>query len=92
VSHGQNYEIAEKALKNLAYLWKMANMSFTPKIHCLLAHAIHQMRCFIGIDDTLGQRGTHSSDLSPYRSLCVSRMKDKDKQALVNSKKGSDPV
>jgi hypothetical protein len=39
-----NYVMTEKALKNLEYLWKIANLSFTPKIHCLLVHATNQMR------------------------------------------------
>ena len=82
----EDYEIAEKALTNLAYLWKMANMSFTPKIHCLLAHAIHQMRCFEGIGDTLEDDVEHMHQISARIEARVSRMKDKDKQALVHSK------
>jgi hypothetical protein len=39
-----NYVMTEKALKNLEYLWKIANLSFTPKIHCLLVHATNQMQ------------------------------------------------
>jgi hypothetical protein len=34
----------EKYLKNLHYLWKQAQLSFTPKIHGLLCHAVQQMR------------------------------------------------
>jgi hypothetical protein len=71
----EDYEIAIKVLKNLAYSWKMANMSFTPKLHSLLAHAIHQMRCFDGMHQISARVETR-----------VSRMKDKDKQALVHSK------
>jgi hypothetical protein len=64
----------------------MANMSFTPKIHCLLAHAIHQMRCFEGIGDTLEDDVEHMHQISARIEARVSRMKDKDKQALVHSK------
>ena len=81
-----DYEIAEKSLGNLAYLWKMANMRFTPKIHCLLSHAIHQMRCFEGIGDTLEDDVEHMHQISARIEARVSRMKDKDKQALVHSK------
>ncbi len=82
----EDYEIAEKAPKNLAYLWKMAYMSFTPKIHCLLAHTIHQMRCFNGIVDTLKDFLEHMHQISARVEACVSCMKDKDTQALVHSK------
>ncbi len=57
MKHGEpqeeHYKIAEKALSNLDYMWKMAKLSFSPKMHCLLVHAIHQMQLFEGIGDTL---------------------------------------
>jgi hypothetical protein len=90
LKHGEpqecDYQIAEKALANLEYLWKMANLSFTPKIHCLLVHAIHQMRSFDGIGDTLEDDVEHMHQISARIEARVSRMKDKDKQALVHSK------
>jgi hypothetical protein len=61
-------------------------MRFTPKIHCLLSHAIHQMRCFEGIGDTLEDDVEHMHQISARIEARVSRMKDKDKQALVHSK------
>jgi hypothetical protein len=64
----------------------MANLSFTPKVHCLLSHAIHQMRCFEGIGDTLEDDVDHVHQISAHIEARVSRMKDKDKQALVHSK------
>jgi hypothetical protein len=45
--HGEAQEsdfvVAEQHLKNLHYLWKQAHLSFTPKIHGLLSHAVQQM-------------------------------------------------
>jgi len=29
---------AERALANLEYFWKLANLSYTPKVHGLLVH------------------------------------------------------
>jgi hypothetical protein len=67
-------------------MWKMAKMSFTPKLHCLLVHAIHQMRLFEGIGETLEDDVEHMHQISAWIEAWVSRMKDKDKQALVHSK------
>jgi len=78
--------IAEKALKNLEYLWKMANLSFTPKIHCILVHATHQMRHLEGFGDTLEDDVKHMHQISAQIEARVSRMKDKDRQAFVHSK------
>ncbi len=64
----------------------MANLSFTPKMHCLLVHAIHQMHFFKGIGDTLEDDVEHMHQILARIETCVSRMKDKDKQALVHSK------
>jgi len=55
--HGEAQEsdfvVAEQHLKNLHYLWKQAHLSFTPKIHGLLSHAVQQMGWCQGIGDTL---------------------------------------
>jgi hypothetical protein len=40
----QDYFILERALINLDYLWKVANLSYTPKIHSILVHAVEQMK------------------------------------------------
>ncbi len=48
-----DYELAEKHLRNLHYLWTQAKLSFMPKIHGLLSHAVPQMRRLNGIGDTL---------------------------------------
>ncbi len=90
LKHGEpteeDYVTAEKALQNLEYMWKMANLSFTPKIHCLLAHAIHQMRYLEGFGDTLEDDVEHMHQISARIEARVSRMKDKDRQAFVHSK------
>jgi hypothetical protein len=64
----------------------MANLSFTTKIHCLLVHAIHQMRSFEGIGNTLEDDVEHMHQISARIEAGVSHMKDKNKQALVHSK------
>ena len=90
MKHGEpqeeDYRVAEKALQNLEYTWKMANLNFTPKMHCLLVHAVRQMRFFEGIGDTLEDDVEHMHQISAKIETRVSRMKDKDKQALVHSK------
>jgi len=73
----EDYNIAEKALSILEYMWKMAKLSFTPKIHCLLVQAIHQMRLFEGIGDTLEDDMEHMHRISARIEARVSRMKDK---------------
>lgn len=82
----EDSEITEKALKNVAYLRKMANMSFTPKNHCLLAPVIHKMRFFNRIGDTLEDDVEHMHQIPAHIEAHVSCMKEKDKQALVQSK------
>ena len=49
----EDYEQLRKALGNLAYLWDVANMSFTPKIHGALVHELDQMIRLKGIGDML---------------------------------------
>ncbi len=49
----EDYSILQKALKNLDYLWKNAGLSYTPKLHNVLAHALNQIRECQGIEDML---------------------------------------
>lgn len=42
-----------KGTKNLDYLWKNAGLSYTPKLHNVLAHALNQIRECQGIEDML---------------------------------------
>jgi hypothetical protein len=57
MNHGKpqesDFELAEKYLENLHYLWKQANLSFTPKIHSLPNRAVEQIRKENSIGDTL---------------------------------------
>jgi hypothetical protein len=38
-----DYVTLEAALNNLDCLWKVAGLSYTPKVHSILAHAMDQM-------------------------------------------------
>jgi hypothetical protein len=40
----EDYLILDRALLNLDYLWKVASLSYTPKVHSILAHAVQQMK------------------------------------------------
>ena len=77
------FVMVEKHLKNLHYLWKQAQWSFTPKIHGLLCHAVQQMRRFRGIGDTLEDDVERIHQISAKIEARVSRMKNK---ANVHSK------
>jgi len=81
-----HYEAAEKHLKNLFKLWNAANLSFTPKVHSLLVHALEQVQLFQGIGDILEADIKHMHQISARIKSCVSRMKNKDQQALVHSR------
>jgi hypothetical protein len=48
-----HFELAEKYLESFRYLWKQANLSFTPKIHSLPNRAVEQIRKENSIGDTL---------------------------------------
>jgi hypothetical protein len=49
----EDYRTLERALTNLDYLWKAANMSYTSKIHSILVQALEQMQRCQGIGDML---------------------------------------
>ena len=57
INHGEVKEgdimVLEQALVNLDFLWDKADLSFTPKIHGLIAHAVEQVQCLEGIGDVL---------------------------------------
>ena len=42
-----------RSIENLNYLWSLAGLSFTPKIHGILAHAADQVEFLGGIGDML---------------------------------------
>jgi hypothetical protein len=47
----EDYNILERVLANLDYLWKVA--SYTPKIQRILVHALDHMKGLQGIGDML---------------------------------------
>jgi hypothetical protein len=49
----EDCHILERALTNLDYLWKVASLSYMPKIHSILVHALDQTRRLQGIGDML---------------------------------------
>jgi hypothetical protein len=53
VPEEQDFVTLEKALNNLDYLWKVARLSYTPKVHSVLVHALDQMKEFEGIGNML---------------------------------------
>ena len=81
-----DFQLADAYLVNLHYLWTQANLSFTPKIHCLLNHAVEQMRKYSGIGDTLEDDVERIHQISAKIESRVSRMKNKGQQAHVHSK------
>jgi hypothetical protein len=61
----EDYKVAERALDHLEFLWKLANLSYTPKIYGLLVHEIYQMRYIEGIGETLEDDIEHSIRFQP---------------------------
>jgi len=82
----EDYDILQKALQNLDYLWKNAGLSYTPKLHSVLVHTMEQMRECQGIGDMLEDDVEHIHQLAAKIEGCTSRMKDKFWQAFVHSK------
>jgi len=72
-----DYAMAETNLTNLHYLWTQAKLSFTPKIHGLLSHAVKEMRHFQGIGDTLEDDVEQIHQISAKIESRISRMKNK---------------
>jgi hypothetical protein len=81
-----HFEAAEKHLENLFKLWDEACLSFTPKVHSLLSHALEQMKRLGGIGDTLEDDIEHMHQISARLEARVSRMKNKEQQAFIHSK------
>jgi hypothetical protein len=74
-SQEDDYELAEKHLSNLRYLWTQAKWSFMPKIHGFLSHAVPQMRLLQGIGDTLEDNVERIHQITAQIESRVSRMK-----------------
>lgn len=82
----KDYGILQKALQNLDFLWKSAGLSYTPKLHGVLVHALEQMKRCEGIGDILEDDVEHIHQIAAKIETRTSRMKDKSKQAFVHSK------
>jgi DNA-binding ferritin-like protein (Dps family) len=80
----KDYDILQKALQNLDYLWKNAGLSYTPKLHSVLVQAMEQMRECQGIGDMLGDDVEHIHQLAAKIEARTNRMKDKFWQAFVH--------
>jgi hypothetical protein len=68
-----DYDILERALDNLDYLWKVANLSYTPKIHSILVHALEQMKRLRGIGDMLEDDVEHIHQMAAKIETQTSR-------------------
>jgi hypothetical protein len=82
----QDYITLQQAVHNLNYLWSKANLSYTPKIHAYLKHAIHQMKRFDGIGDMLEDDVEHIHQKAAKIETQIGRMKNKEHQAFVHSR------
>ncbi len=86
VPEQHDYLTLEAALKNLDYLWKIAGLNYTPKVHSVLAHAMDQMKELEGIGDMLEDDVEHIHQIAARIESRTSRMKNKTQQAFVHSK------
>ena len=75
-----------RAIANLSYLWEQTGLSFTPKVHGVLAHAVDQVERFGGIGDMLEDDLEHLHQQSKKNSDRTSRIKNKVQQAISHSK------
>jgi hypothetical protein len=82
----EDYSILDRSLNNLDYLWKVANLSFTPKIHSILAHALEQMSRLQGIGDMLEDDVEHIHQMAARIETRTSRMNNKALQPFIHSK------
>jgi hypothetical protein len=55
----EDFYVLEKALQNLDFLWKSAGLSYTPKVHSVLVHALEQIKECQGIGDMLEEDVEH---------------------------------
>jgi len=90
MKHGEpkeeDFEILNRSLLNLDYLWAQAGMSYRPKIHGVLSHAAEQVQCLGGIGDLLEDELEHLHQMSKKISERTSRIKNKVQQAESHSK------
>ncbi len=86
VPEQEDYETLEKSLNNLDYLWKIAGLSFTPKVHSVLVHALDQMKKLQGIGGMLEDDVEHIHQIAAQIESRTNQMKNKAQQAFVHSK------
>jgi hypothetical protein len=83
----EDYHTLERALTNLDYLWKAANMSYTPKIHSILVHALDQMQRCQGIGDMLKDDVEHVHQMAAKIETRPGRMANKALQPFIHNSK-----
>jgi hypothetical protein len=82
----EDFDVVDASVANLNYLWSKAQMSFTPKLHGTLDHALDHMKRHNGFGDMLEDDVEHVYQISARIEARVSRMKNKKGQANVHSK------
>jgi hypothetical protein len=82
----EDFDVVEASVANLNYLWSKAQMSFTPKLHGTLHHALDHMKRHNGFGDMLEDDVEHMHQIAAKIEARVSRMKNKKGQANVHSK------
>jgi hypothetical protein len=60
----EDYDILEKSVANLNYLWTQAHLNFTPKLHSTLEHSLDHMGQFNGIGDMLEDDVEHMQQIA----------------------------
>jgi len=75
----------KRATQSLDYLWNSAGLSFTPKIHGVLSHAVEQVERLQGIRDLLEDDLEHLHQMSKKIADRTNRIKKKDQQARSHS-------
>jgi hypothetical protein len=82
----EDHYIFERVLTNLDYLWKVANLSYTPKIHSILVHALDQMKQLQGIGDMLEDDVEHIHQMAARIETWTSRRTNKALEPFIHSK------
>lgn len=82
----EDLHILRRSIDSLNYLWSSAGLSFTPKIHGMLAHVVDQVESLNGIGDMLEDDLEHLHQVSKRIMDRTSKIKDVTKQAFAHSK------
>jgi len=84
-SNINDIQLLRRARESLNYLWSKAGMSFTPKIHGVLAHVMQQAERIGGIGDLLEDDLEHLHQILKKITDQPSRIKNKMQQARSHS-------